>query len=61
MHDSIYGVTIEDTEKTRRRARYEQRLGAVHKRQNRQDRKREAQQSNLKRGNKQAWLKEQMA
>lgn len=61
MYDSIYGVTVEDTEKARRRARYEQRLGAVHKRANRKDRKREAQQSNLKRGNKQAWMKEQMA
>ena len=60
MYEAAYGVQIEDAEKVRRRARYEQRLGAVHKRANRQDCKREAQQSNLRRGNKQAWMKEQL-
>lgn len=59
MFDKAYGVpAVEDSEKTRRRARYEQRLGAVHKRKNTKDRKSEAQQANLKRGNKQAWMKE---
>lgn len=58
MHD-LYGVPlVEDAEKLRRRARYEQRLGAVHRRANTKDRKREAQQSNTRRGNKQAWMKE---
>ena len=62
MYDKVYGVqAVEDAEKVRRRARYEQRLGVVHKRANRKDRKQESQQSNLKRGNKQAWMKEQMA
>ena len=61
MYDEVYDVGIHDAEKLRRRARYEQRLGAVHKRANRKDRKREAQQSNSRRGNKQAWMKEQMA
>ena len=57
---SAYGVPLaENPEKVRRRARYEQRLGAVHKRPNLKDRKREAQQSNTRRGNKQAWMKDQ--
>ena len=62
MYESIYAVGLaDDPEKLRRRARYEQRLGAVHKRPNRKDRKREAQQSNTRRGNKQSWMKEQLA
>ena len=61
MYEAAYGVqAVEDTEKVRRRARYEQRLGVVHKRANRKDRKRESQQSNLRRGNKQAWMMEQL-
>ena len=61
MYENIYSVALGDTEKARRRVRYEQRLGAVHKRANRKDRRRESEQSNTKRGSKQSWMKEQAA
>lgn len=50
---------LREAEKARRRWRYEQRLGSVHRRPNTKNRKREAQQSNTKRGN--AWKRETFA
>lgn len=43
-------------EKDRRRRRFETRQGAVHKRRNGKDRRREAEQSNTKRG--QSWKRD---